>query len=609
MITRLRLRNWRIYQDLDLVLRPGTTFIVASNGVGKTSMLEGLAWAIHGESAFATEGGRPIHAVRLGVDEAEATVDLRLGDGSVLEIKRTLPRKLAKNRLAPVEMRISGENVTVERGTAALLEHLDGDPVLLARLTVIREHAHLDATASRLDLRSHLSRIFGIAGLQAALIEIDSDLKACTQRVTELKHARRGSKAELDRLQQEFAEAETAAAAAAEARDQARQVAMAANEALAAARAAVEMNARAAQAAAARTRIEVAVAELTGGEGDADVESVLGGIEQSAQSTIDVVRARRSFLDGRIAAITAALDELEGASGSCPVCRRTLEPEDVEAARAEHAADVARLSAERESLDESDATARLATARRLRSEVATVPLPVAAPEGTVALEEDQLASDQANAALDAASTLVAERTSAREMAKRQLGELTRSSEEADELRSQFQLEAGLLVAKRTIEEVVRTVVSVYMEPLVAEIASRWKILFPQRGLLTLEPDGAVSREVGGAEGLPYEAFSAGEKMAALLLVRLLAVDAATASPFCMIDEPLEQLDPDARRQVASMLANATSNTGLEQVLVTTYEEALVRTLADRLPDVQVLHVRDRRPPAPELAATQRRPTH
>jgi hypothetical protein len=54
-----------------------------------------------------------------------------------------------------------------------------------------------------------------------------------------------------------------------------------------------------------------------------------------------------------------------------------------------------------------------------------------------------------------------------------------------------------------------------------------------------------------------------------------------------------------------MLANATLNTGLEQVLVTTYEEALVRTLADRLPDVQVLHVRDRRPPVPELAATQR----
>src|SRR5437879_5459056 len=111
MITRLRLRNWRIYQDLDLPLRAGTTFVVASNGVGKTSMLEGLAWAIHGDAAFAAEGGRPVYAVRVGTDEAQAIVDLRLGDGTVLEIKRTLPRKLAKNRQPPVEMRINGENV------------------------------------------------------------------------------------------------------------------------------------------------------------------------------------------------------------------------------------------------------------------------------------------------------------------------------------------------------------------------------------------------------------------------------------------------------------------------------------------------------------------
>lgn len=599
MITRLRLRNWRIYEDLDLELRAGTTFVVASNGVGKTSMLEGLAWAIHGEAAFASEGGRPTHAVRLGAAEAEATVDLSLGDGTVLEIKRTLPSKLPKNRQAPVAIRIDGKSVSVEQGTSALLEHLDGDPVLLARLTVIREHAHLDANASRLDLSNHLSRIFGIASLQTALVEIDERLKVCGRRITELKNARRGSQAELSRLQREVAETSAAVAAVEEARHEARQVVRVANEALGAARHAVEVSAKAAQAAAARARIEVAVAELAEGDSGGDVASVLGGIEESAQNSIDAVRTRRSFLDGRIAAITAALAELEGASGTCPVCRRPLAPEDVETARVEHEAEVARLSTERQSLDESAPAARLATARRLRSELAAVPAQVAPSAATLPLEDALAASEQANATLDEASVLLAERLSARDMARRQFDDLTRSTEEANELRQQFQLEAGLLVAKRAIEEVVRTVVSVYMEPLVAEIASRWKIVFPQRGSLRLEPNGAVSREVGGGEGLPYEAFSAGEKMAALLLVRLLAVDAATASPFCLIDEPLEQLDPDARRQVASMLANATSNTGLKQVLVTTYEEALVRTLADRLPGVQVLHVRDRRPPVAE----------
>ena len=40
MITRLELTNWRNYEHADLVLGPGTTFVVASNGVGKTSLVE-----------------------------------------------------------------------------------------------------------------------------------------------------------------------------------------------------------------------------------------------------------------------------------------------------------------------------------------------------------------------------------------------------------------------------------------------------------------------------------------------------------------------------------------------------------------------------------------
>ena len=46
MIHRLRLRNWRSYEALDLELGPGTTFVVAPNGVGKTSLVYGLAWGV-----------------------------------------------------------------------------------------------------------------------------------------------------------------------------------------------------------------------------------------------------------------------------------------------------------------------------------------------------------------------------------------------------------------------------------------------------------------------------------------------------------------------------------------------------------------------------------
>ena len=49
MIHQLHLRNWRSYEDLDLQLNPGTTFVVAPNGVGKTSLIYGLAWGVFGQ--------------------------------------------------------------------------------------------------------------------------------------------------------------------------------------------------------------------------------------------------------------------------------------------------------------------------------------------------------------------------------------------------------------------------------------------------------------------------------------------------------------------------------------------------------------------------------
>ena len=43
MIRRLRLRSWRAYENLDLELGPGATFVVASNGIGKTSLIMGAS--------------------------------------------------------------------------------------------------------------------------------------------------------------------------------------------------------------------------------------------------------------------------------------------------------------------------------------------------------------------------------------------------------------------------------------------------------------------------------------------------------------------------------------------------------------------------------------
>ena len=76
MIRRLGLRNWRSYENLDLELGPGTTFVVAPNGVGKTSLVYGLAWGVFGERSSVN----PKECIRAGAESAEVFVEFDLAD-------------------------------------------------------------------------------------------------------------------------------------------------------------------------------------------------------------------------------------------------------------------------------------------------------------------------------------------------------------------------------------------------------------------------------------------------------------------------------------------------------------------------------------------------
>ena len=81
-------------------------------------------------------------------------------------------------------------------------------------------------------------------------------------------------------------------------------------------------------------------------------------------------------------------------------------------------------------------------------------------------------------------------------------------------------------------------------------------------------------------------------MVAKLMMRLTTLLVTTKVPFCWIDEPLEHLDQRSRHLVGSMLAHLSTTAGLEQVFVTTYEEALARRLAELQPDrVRVKYLR------------------
>src|SRR5579864_1510851 len=156
MIKRLELRRWRAFDIVAIDFEPGTTFLVAPNGVGKTSLLLGLTWALFGEhSNFDAKT-----CVRIGHESAQATVTLVLGDGRRLTIHRTV----TATGKTTVEYSDGDEPVEASAADEMLASEFGAPIEVAARLAVIRS----GKDDGELQLREHLYDAFGVSGLRRA---------------------------------------------------------------------------------------------------------------------------------------------------------------------------------------------------------------------------------------------------------------------------------------------------------------------------------------------------------------------------------------------------------------------------------------------------------
>jgi DNA repair exonuclease SbcCD ATPase subunit len=588
MIRRLALTNWRAYEQVTLDLEPGTTFIVARNGIGKSSLIEGAAWALYGDA-----GGRPMDAIRLGAVSASASVEVVLPDGRTLAITRQLPLRLGRNGTPPVSAAIDGNEIPGTQISSAIRGAFGADPAFLARLTILRGGDQPDADSAALNLREHLCRLFGIDGLQEALTDLKTRQRVTDSRISQIKQVSGASARELSQLRARYDQAARLAEQAGEAHqasvDDLRAAAQAKRDAEALDAWHKRDQVRLGQLAALSEEISFRFGVPAGAGGAA---GILDQVEAATTQQLDDIRRQRAVLEGRAAGIRTALEELGTSAGQCPVCRRPLSPDERAAARSGHDRELALLIVQLDHLDETAAAAGLTAVRAFRRRAAALAAsspPPARPPGTakhIAARHAKLAR-----AADAAMTLLIERRSAAMAAAAAIEDAESRQQSRDDLEAEFGSHALAAAAIDALESATTTLLDGTIGPLAREISSRWKRLFADRGTITLSGDGALSRDVNG-ETLPLRSFSTGEKMAARLLLHLLALDAATQAGFCWIDEPLEHLDPDTRRQVASLLAVTPSTSGVGQILVTTYEEPLVRRIARRMPEhARLVYVR------------------
>jgi DNA repair exonuclease SbcCD ATPase subunit len=224
------------------------------------------------------------------------------------------------------------------------------------------------------------------------------------------------------------------------------------------------------------------------------------------------------------------------------------------------------------------------------ADIRSVPVPVepSSPQGTEDLDAIRQTHDAARDEVQRHDQDIAVRSAAVSSTREALESIEQDQEQTSRLEELFRLEGLARAAAQTLGQTADRIMEQLIEPLVAEVARRWKQTFG-RGGLQLSADGRITRKVG-SRTLSFGALSGGERVWALLVARLLVAGASTRAPFVWLDEPLEHLDPRLRRIVAATLAMASSRGGLRQVIVTTYEAPIAQQLMDDVPSASLVYV-------------------
>ncbi len=588
MIHRLRLRNWRSYKNLDLRLDPGTTFVVAPNGVGKTSLVYGLAWGVFGQHSSVN----PAECVRAGAESAEVRVDFDLPGGRRLSISRT-----ARRRGGPAaRYEVDGARLT-ESAALSLMEQAFGIELSVAgRLSMMLGGGHL-AARDHLDLESHLHHAFGVAHILNAAETAQSVAKEATKARTAFRSATKQQMENRAALEGEIAKLETQIAQLRQRGSELVQV----RDAAATQRALVERHlalaAQLEQYAQQRSDLLAAIEDLLGRpvapESREAVSSELRAELQNTERMIADMTDGAVTARSVISAAEQAVRLLDRNDAVCPTCMQPLPSRQRASAIYAHRTQREEAQENVRLLEEGRGSRQIhaQAVSRLLSRLETLQQPILDTEADIPTRAAADASyQQASAALDDHNQRLGGVQARLEALKAQIASDDQIRQEDGNLRLAYRREAAAIAGASVLREAAEHVIQSRIEPLAREVRGRWKHLFTNNGL-TFRPDGSIARLRGDVE-LGWDTLSGGERTWARIVTHLIVMATTTSLPFAWFDEPLEHLDPQLRHAVAATLATATRGGSPHQLLVTTYEHGIAQQLADDTDGAEIIAIRE-----------------
>jgi DNA repair exonuclease SbcCD ATPase subunit len=542
-----------------------------------------MAWAVFGNHSTV----KPRDNIRAGSTDAVAEVLVRLGDGKTLQIVRTVQL----NGRQTVLYRLDGTELDEDSGDAVLEESFGARLSICAQLSVMLGGGHI-ATQEALQLDDHLYKAFGITHLRTAADQAAGVAKAAVKQREAIRSA--GRELLADRTAKEHGLADAGRAVdehkASEATLQ-ESFAEAARQRDLAVEWAFYDRANSIRSAAVADVLALAVEELGAPVAEdsllRDIESATATARSEAHSAAETATSARA----RSIAARSGLALLDSRSPTCPTCLRPFHGGELSDALAAQQAELREATEQERHWAQrvAEHEQRLTGLEKLRQAAQQLPSLPARPVETPSAED-------LNTSYEAALTDVKEfeRITGRlEHERDELKKLLAVDDDVrrieDQQRAAYKYEAVALATARALDGAAKYLTETLVEPLADQIRWQWKMLFGQEGL-QLKPDGRLVRVVGDRE-LPWETLSGGERIWARLVTHLLVLSTSTRLPFAWFDEPLEHLDPTARRAVATALGSATRPAGPTQLIVTTYEHAIARQLAADIPETTIHYVR------------------
>ena len=589
MINRLRLHNWRSYEDLELELDPGTSFVVAPNGVGKTSLVLGLAWGVFGQHSAV----EPRTCIRAGAESADVQVEFDLPEGRHFKISRT-----AKRRGAPTAAyEMNGARLTESSAITEMEQALKIELPVAGRLSMMLGGGHI-ATNDTLNLESHLHHAFGVAHLLSAAKTAQSVAREAEKDRAALRTTTRQRMANRAALESEVAELEAESEHLMQRGAELEQV----RDTAAAQRSLVERHLALAgqmeryeqQRLYLMARIEDLLVRPVAPDGKELIRSEVRAELEKCEHVISELTDRAVTARSVITVAEQAARMLEGDQAVCPTCMRPLPPYQRDAAISGHRAQRAEAQIEAHRFEEArreKQTYAGEISRLLAQLEALMPPKIDAEYVNV---PTRVAADalyhEASAALDENNRKFGGVQSRLNSLRAQIASDDQLGQEERDLHLAYRREAAALAGARALREAADHIIESRIAPMASEVRGRWRHLFTNNGL-TFKPDGSITRLRDGEE-LGWDTLSGGERTWARIVTHLIVIATTTSLPFAWFDEPLEHLDPQLRHAVAATLATATRGGSPRQLLVTTYEHAIAQQLADETADASIIAIRE-----------------